>query len=126
MKRLFFVTLILAASLVRAEEPPLASFDALTSRPLFTPGRHSAAPAARLNAASLRLTGIVTDQDRSVALVRSDEMKSEVRISAGATLNGWQVSAITSKGLDLAASGQHRHVGLKQVVPLVEEIAPNK
>ena len=118
--------LILATPLVRAEEPPLASFDALTSRPLFTPGRRSAAPAARLSAASLRLTGIVTEQEHSVALVRSDEMKSEVRISTGATLNGWLVSAITAKGLDLAAAGQHRHVGLKQVVPLIEEIAPDK
>jgi hypothetical protein len=117
MKGPLFLMLIMVPSLIRAEEPPLASFDALTSRPLFTPGRRSVAPAARLNAASLRLTGIVTEQDRSVALVRSDEMKSEVRISAGASLNGWLVAAITAKGLDLMAAGQRRHIGLKQPIP---------
>jgi hypothetical protein len=96
--------------------PPLASYSDLLRRPLFMPGRRSAAT-AQLASSSLRLTGLVAEAGHTVALIRTDERKSEVRIGLGASLNGWQVSAIDAKGLELTAGSQHFHVGLKQGIP---------
>ena len=99
--------------------PPLANYGELLRRPLFTPTRRPAATAAaaQLASSSLRLTGLVAEPGRTVALIRMDERKSEVRVGLGASLNGWQVAAIDGKGLDLTAGRQHFHVGLKQVIP---------
>jgi hypothetical protein len=103
----------------RAEDPPLSSFDDLLHRPLFSASRHAAAGAAatRLSSSSLRLTGLVTEAGRHIALIRSDEPRSEARIGPGASLNGWLVTTISSSGLDLTAAGQQRHVALKQMIP---------
>lgn len=99
----------------------MAAFSDLLKRPPFIASRRPAAPAAQLNAASLRLSGLVTEQGRAIALVRSDDLKGETRISAGAILNGWTVITIKASGLDLSAAGQSRHVGLKQAIPASPE-----
>ena len=59
----------------------------------------------------------MTEEGRTIALIRSDERKGETRIGAGASLNGWTVLSITASGLELAAAGQRHHVGLKQAIP---------
>jgi hypothetical protein len=116
MKRLLLIPL-LAAGAAMADDPPLASFSDLVARPPFIASRRRTAPTASLNAASLRLTGLVVEEGKTVALIRSDERKGETRIGAGASLNGWSVVSIGAKGLELSAAGQRRHVGLKQGIP---------
>jgi hypothetical protein len=111
--------LMLTALPALGDQPPLESYHDLLQRPLFTPSRRpSLAPtAARLAGASLRLTGLVTLNGKTIALVRADEQKQETRIGLGASLNGWQVTAIDSHGLDLLAGRQHLRVRLKQAIP---------
>ncbi|HMA52498.1 MAG TPA: hypothetical protein VKP60_22210 [Magnetospirillaceae bacterium] len=116
MKLLALLT-IFAASAVLAEDPPLAAFADLQQRPPFVASRRAAAVTTRLSATSLRLSGLVTEQGRAIALIRSDDRKGETRIGAGASLNGWTVLSITVGGLELSAAGQRRHVGLKQAIP---------
>lgn len=97
---------------------PPGSFPDLVTRPLFSPSRHGALlPAAMVAASSLRLTGLIAEQGRTIALVSLDDGRSEVRIGPGATLNGWRVAAVDGKGLDLAKDGQHLRVALKQRIP---------
>ena len=104
---------------------PLAAFaqdDELARRPLFAQSRRpDLAPAARLNSASMRLTGVVTEAGRRVALIHIEEQRGEQRVGPGASLNGWQVTAIDGRGLDLAAAGQQIRVTLKQPIPLAPE-----
>jgi hypothetical protein len=108
---------ILASFPAAAEDPPLAAFSDLLQRPPFTASRRPSAATTELSAASLRLSGLVTEQGRTIALIRSDDRKGETRIGAGASLNGWTVLSISSNGLELSAAGQHQHVGLKQAIP---------
>jgi hypothetical protein len=104
-------------------DPPLASFSDLLLRPPFTPARRpiSAPAAATLSARALRLTGVVSENDRTTALVRSDEQKSDVRVGPGAHLNGWQVTGIDAGGIDLVAGRQRLRVRLKQMIPPAAE-----
>lgn len=116
MKRLALI-LLLPASAALADDPPLTAFPDLLARPPFISSRRPTAATTLLNAASLRLTGLVTEGGKTIALIRSDERKGETRIGAGASLNGWSVAAISARGLELSAAGQRRHVGLKQAIP---------
>jgi len=117
MRRAALLAVLLALPASAADDPPLTVFGDLAQRPPFVASRRPTAGATQLNAASLRLTGLVTELGRTIALVRSDEKKGETRIGTGATLNGWSVTAIDRSGLDLQAAGQRRHVGLKQPIP---------
>jgi hypothetical protein len=114
---------ILAVAGANAEDPPLASFDGMQQRPLFTPSRHAATAisATRLSAAGLRLIGLISESGRTIGLIRSDEQKGDVRIGPGASLNGWVVTQIGRDGLDLSGGGQQRHVGIKQMIPASPE-----
>jgi hypothetical protein len=97
---------------------PAGSFPDLTGRPLFAPSRRGALlQAATVASSSLRLTGLIADQGRTIALVSLDGGRNEVRIGLGASLNGWRVAAVDGKGLDLAKDGQHLRVALKQAIP---------
>lgn len=106
-----------------ADLPPLESYHDLLQRPPFTPSRRpSAAPSvARLAAASLRLTGLVAQSGKTIALVRADEQKQETRIGLGASLNGWQVTEIDGHGIELLAGRQHLRIRLKQAIPPAPE-----
>jgi hypothetical protein len=119
MKRLALLLAWLAGGALAEEPPPLSSYGDLLQRPLFSPTRRPSAalPAAKLAGAALRLTGLVTEEERTIALIRAEEQKSEVRIGPGASLNGWQVASIDGRGLELVAGRQHLHVGLKQAIP---------
>ncbi len=97
---------------------PAGSFSDLVTRPLFSSSRRGAlVQAATIAASSLRLTGLIAEQGRTIALVSLDGGQKEVRIGPGATLNGWRVAAIDAKGLDLAKDGEQRRVTLKQPIP---------
>ena len=99
-------------------EIPTESYPDIVTRPLFNPSRHgSAARAATVAASSLRLVGLVAEKGRTIALVSLDGGKNEVRIGAGASLNGWRVAGIDGKGLDLAKDGRQTRVTLKQPIP---------
>ena len=115
--RLALLLPLFAALPALADDPPLAVFSDLLQRPPFAATRRPSAATTELNAASLRLSGLVTEQGRTIALIRSDNRKGETRIGAGASLNGWTVLSINAKGLELSAAGQHQHVGLKQPIP---------
>jgi hypothetical protein len=98
--------------------PPLASYRDLLQRPLFSPSRRpTAIAAAHLASASLRLTGLVAESGRTIALIRPQDQTGEVRVGPGASLNGWQVAAIDAHGLELVAGRNHLHVRLKQLIP---------
>lgn len=116
MRKLLLLAL-LAALPAAAEDPPLAAFSDLLQRPPFAASRRPSAATTELSAASLRLSGLVTEQGRTIALIRSDDRKGETRIGAGASLNGWTVLSIGAGGLELSAAGQRQHVGLKQNIP---------
>jgi len=96
---------------------PAGAFPDILTRPLFTPSRHLAVlRAASLASASLRLTGLVIEKGRTIALISPDH-GHEVKIGPGASLNGWRVAGIDSKGIDLAKDGKRLRVSLKQPVP---------
>jgi len=123
MKRLWPILALISLG-AQAQEigalPPLVSFSDLINRPLFSPTRRPAAviPAATLSAATMRLTGLVADSDgKTVALIKMDQQKGEVRVKTGTILNGWQIIAIHGHGIELVGGGQHQHVGLKQSLP---------
>lgn len=115
--RLLALLPLLTAAAAAADDPPLAAFQDLQARPPFVASRRATAVTTRLSASSLRLSGLVTEQGRAIALIRSDDRKGETRISAGASLNGWSVLSISAGGLELSAAGQRRHVALKQAIP---------
>ena len=97
---------------------PSGAYSDIAARPLFTPSRRgSGVRAAAVAASSLRLVGLVADQGRTIALVSLDGGRSEVRVGAGASLNGWRVASIDRKGLDLAKDGRQIRVTLKQPIP---------
>lgn len=77
--------------------PPLASYDEVTARPLFSVTRRPAAIARPASAAmsSLTLAGVVISRDGRVALIRQDKSPSLTRAREGQQVGGWTVQAIT-------------------------------
>jgi hypothetical protein len=119
--------IVLAAAPGRTEDsgalPPIEQFHATVDRPLFEPSRHArpspaGLAAANLSASSLRLTGLVKgDSGRTIALVMDGDRQTETRVGVGSDLNGWTVSAIDGRGMDLTAGRRRTRVLLKQLVP---------
>lgn len=103
--------------------PPLAAYHDLLARPPFTPSRRPSpiANVAKLASSSLRLTGLVTESGKKIALLRSDEQKSEVRVGLGASLNGWQLAAIDGQGIELSNGRELLRIHLKQIIPPASE-----
>ena len=100
-----------------AADMPATAYQDIAARPLFTPSRRRALlNAAALASSSLRLTGIVAQQGRTIALV-SPEGGHEVKVGPGASLNGWRVTGIDGKGIDLTKDGKRLRVPLKRPIP---------
>jgi hypothetical protein len=115
----WLIALLLGLGAAAAEPPPSSRAD-LVERPLFSPSRRAPvqAPATKLSSASLRLTGLVADgKGKTVALIRTEEQKNEVRVGPGGSLNGWKIASVDGHGIDLASGEHHMRVTLKQVIP---------
>lgn len=105
--------------------PPIEAFSAMVDRPLFDPSRHPAPPSAKsepagaVSGASLRLAGLVKGENgRVIALVAIGDVKTVTRVGVGSSLNGWTVTRINGRGIDLAFGAQTAHVRLKEEIPV--------
>lgn len=78
--------------------PPLASYDEVTARPLFSVTRRPAAIARQASAAmsSLTLAGVAISRDGRVALIRQDKSTSLTRAREGQQVGGWTVQSIAA------------------------------
>jgi hypothetical protein len=78
--------------------PPLATYDEVTARPLFSVTRRPAAVARQASAtmSSLTLAGVVISRDGRVALIRQDKSPSLTRAREGQQVGGWTVQSIAA------------------------------
>lgn len=76
------------------QHPPISEFRAISDRPLFTPSRRPAPPAATGQVQLYRLHGVLTTNRQKVALVESIEDGALLRLSEGDTVSVWRVAAI--------------------------------
>jgi len=96
---------------------PLESYEMLTQRPLFNPGRipdprpatsgsvGSAVPAVAGDIAQYTLVGIAGDARTRVALVRKADGEV-ITLRNGDMLDGWLVGAIDGRGVSISGGGR--------------------
>lgn len=81
---------------------PIAAFDAINERPIFSPDRKPIAPAAAATAGAattpppVSLVGVILDGKISMALIKSAASPLETAFAVGETIDGWQVTEIDS------------------------------
>jgi hypothetical protein len=78
--------------------PPLATYNEVTARPLFSVTRRPAAAARQTSAAmsSLTLAGVVISRDGRVALIRQGKSPGLTRVREGQHVGGWTVQSIAA------------------------------
>jgi hypothetical protein len=89
--------------------PPEEMFADIDARPLFSAGRKPLADPAQSGSAvaptDYSLAGVISDGNRSVALLRDKSASSTVSTVVGATVGGWHVTRIDPTSVTLHANG---------------------
>jgi hypothetical protein len=95
----------------------------MVERPLFAPSRRrppvkapvetriqASAPIAPPPRPNYSLLGVIRDGDRAIALLRSHRDGRNIRVEAGDTLGGWQITAVDSMSVTLKRddAGDHK------------------
>ncbi|MET0049128.1 MAG: hypothetical protein ABW066_15210 [Sedimenticola sp.] len=105
--------------------PTLDAFSDTLERPLFQKGRRSISEpeepmprtsqtVQRKTVQNLRLTAILTQGDRQYVLLESTGREKSTRATVGDTVDGWEITAISSDMVELKSGSQlqqlHLHV----------------
>ena len=93
----------------------------ILERPLFSPSRRPAGPAAATSAdhspGGLALLGVVAGAGRTLALIRTSEGAPATKAEAGQEVGGWQVTEIAPTQVVLERQGSHLRLELPFKAP---------
>ena len=108
-----------AAAKPAAGLPPMSAYAEVTERPLFSPSRQPAPPAAAQddlgNSSSFTLLGIVITQGERIALIRHGQPAIVARLKEGQAVEGWRLQAIEADRVILEHAGTQQPLKLKDL-----------
>ena len=110
------VTLPKVGSLPETAPPPKTRFAAIVQRPLFNPSRRPQAPSEAATQTpqdlDLALIGVVISERGRVALLRSDDGRTVLRLRPGETYRDWTLTQLDKQHATFRRDGVSRVIEL--------------